>query len=89
VQAYLASSKPILAILDGVGAEVVIEAKAGFVAPPGNVAAIAKVIEKILELDKSVLKMMGNNGHKYYKQHFDRNMLIDKLNGWFLDKCKK
>jgi colanic acid biosynthesis glycosyl transferase WcaI len=79
-QTYLACGRPIIAALKGVGAEVIIESGAGLVGPPENSEALANNIEKMYTMPRSELEKMGANGRAFYEKHFDRSMLINKLN---------
>jgi hypothetical protein len=36
-----------------------------------------------MTLDKSALNQMGNNGRAYFEKEFDRNNLLEKLEGIF------
>ena len=36
-----------------------------------------------MDLDKYKRNEMGNNGRAYYKKEFDKNNLLDKLEGIF------
>jgi glycosyltransferase involved in cell wall biosynthesis len=79
LQSYLACGKPILASLDGEGAKVVIESKSGFVAPPENAELFADNVIKMRHLSSKNRKEMSENALKYFKNEFEREMLIDKL----------
>lgn len=79
LQSYLASSKPILASIDGEGAELIAAWKCGRSVPASSPANLA---EAIIELKKSTtneLKQMGENSYRCYKELFDREKLIDQL----------
>ncbi len=87
LQAYLASGKPILAVLEGIGADIVREAKAGFVVTPGDAEQFIDVVERILKIERKDLEKMGVNGRHYYETNFDYILLLNKLENWFLEKC--
>lgn len=79
VQCYLASGKPILGSLDGEGAKVIEESKAGFVSPSGDAELFAKNVVKFYNLSSEEKNTMKVNGMNYFKNEFEREMLIDNL----------
>ena len=90
VQAYLASGKPILAMLNGEGAEVLSESKAALVVPSGDYKSLGKAIIKMSKMDLNSLKRMGQNGPKFCEREFNRERLITKLEFWLeSQKIKK
>ena len=85
VQSYMACGKPIIAALEGEGAQLVNEAKAGLTCAPGDAEALASTIRTMAGLGAKERGEMGAAGYQYFKQHFDRDMLIDRLEGWMAD----
>jgi colanic acid biosynthesis glycosyl transferase WcaI len=79
VQSYLACSKPIIASLDGEGARVVREAGVGFTGPAGDPAALADNVLAMYRLSPSQRRAMGLRGRGYFEKHFERQMLLDRL----------
>ncbi len=79
VQSYLMSGLPILGMLDGEGASVILEAKAGLVCGAGDSAALSKCILDLLALTPEDRKILGINGRSYAQKEFNRAQLIDKL----------
>ena len=79
LQSYLACGKPILASLDGEGAKVVIESKSGFVAPSENAELFADNVIKMWNLSSESRNEMSENALQYFKNEFEREMLIDNL----------
>jgi colanic acid biosynthesis glycosyl transferase WcaI len=79
VQSYLMSGIPILGMLDGEGASVISEAKAGFVCGAGDGTSLSKRILDLLALKPEDRENLGNNGRNYAQKEFDRSKLIDKL----------
>ncbi len=82
VQSYLACAKPIIAALDGEGARVVTEAGAGIAVPAGDPAALANAVRELARLDANERQAMGASGRAYFEQHFEREMLLSRLEGW-------
>ncbi len=85
VQTYLASGKPILASLNGEGAEIINEWKAGLSCPATNPVALAATIEKMSKLSKAELDQMGKNAYQCYQTEFEREKLISILEQEFQD----
>jgi glycosyltransferase involved in cell wall biosynthesis len=79
IQSYMACGKPLITSLDGEGNTIVEEAKAGFTSEAGNPESLARVINEFVILSQDQKSIMGMNALNYYKEKFDRDMLIDKL----------
>lgn len=88
VQSYLASGKPIAGALNGAGAEIINNSGAGYCVSSGDSASLAKVILKMSNLKESELQEMGIKSLSYYKDNFDRDVLITKLETWMKDFIK-
>ncbi len=82
VQSYLASGRPIVAALDGEGARIIRESGAGVVCPAERPDALADAVLKRAELEQGGLESMGRLGAEYYRMHFERGMLFDRLDRW-------
>jgi glycosyltransferase involved in cell wall biosynthesis len=78
VQFYMAQGKPILAMLNGDGAELIANAQCGYCAPAGNYEKCADLVYKILD-NKEILSLMGKKGKDYYLKHFQKKDRIDQL----------
>jgi glycosyltransferase involved in cell wall biosynthesis len=81
VQAYMATGSPIIACMNGEGARLVVEAGAGFSAPAEDSKALTDTILRMYRLSAAERKKMGENGRKYYHDHFNHGHLIDQLIG--------
>jgi glycosyltransferase involved in cell wall biosynthesis len=79
VQSYLACGKPIIAALDGEGARIIEEAGAGLTCPAGSSADLAEVIIKMYRMSPLDRQVMGTRGRSYFERHFERKMLLDRL----------
>jgi colanic acid biosynthesis glycosyl transferase WcaI len=82
VQSYLACAKPILAALEGEGARVIVEAGAGIAVPSENPAALANAVLELVDMSREERQAMGLRGRNYFEQHFERERLLNKLDGW-------
>ena len=85
IQSYLAVGKPILAMLNGEGAAIIEEAKAGISCEAGNFQQLACNVEYLFNSDKNELIRMGANAKKYYHENFDRSKLFKKFEQIYLD----
>ena len=85
VQSYLACGRPVLAALDGEGARIIEAAGAGNTCPSENPEALAAAVLELAEISKETRERMGKQGADYYHVHFDRKVLLDKLEGWMHD----
>lgn len=79
LQSYMATGKPVIASINGEGAELVELAQAGIVVPASSPDRLAEEILKLSQLDKARLDQMGKNAKRFYDENFDRKVLINKL----------
>ena len=78
-QAYMSASKPIIAMLNGEGAEIIEEANCGVSVPAGDSKKLAEIIVKMSELDPEVLKNMGENSRNFFLENYSLPSCIDNL----------
>jgi len=79
IQAYLAVGRPILACLNGEGARVVNEAKAGIAVPAGDSKRLSEAILDLYKLSEKEMTIYGKNGREYYEKNFKHEKLIKIL----------
>jgi len=79
IQAYMAASKPIIAMLNGEGQEILKQAQCGYTVNAGDYQALAKLVEEISKIPKESLQLVGRNGFEYYKANFTKQHCIDNL----------
>ena len=79
-QAYMAAGKPILTMLNGAGSDVVEEAGCGLTARAEDYEALAENVKRMYAMSKKELTEMGKNAHDYYLKHFEKEMVIDRVN---------
>lgn len=87
VQAYLAAGRPILACLNGEGANLIMEAGAGLAVPAENGQALADAVLQMYRMLPEEREAMGARGRLYYAQHFAHEMLINQLIGHLRFVC--
>jgi glycosyltransferase involved in cell wall biosynthesis len=78
VQFYMAQGKPILAMLNGDGADLIADAQCGYCVPAGNYKKCAEIV-RMIYTKKNSLQVLGLNGKKYYEKYFNRKDRIDQL----------
>lgn len=88
IQAYMAVGRPIIASMNGEGARLVQEADAGISVPAEDSAALADAILKLHSMPAVDRDRLGENGRRYYRQHFDHEQLVGDLIG-HLNKVMK
>lgn len=87
VQSYLASGRPILAMLSGEGGRVVAESGGGLAAPAGDPAVFAANARVMMAKTEAERAAMGAAGQAYGREHFDRGTLICRLEGWMREEA--
>lgn len=71
-QAYMASGKPILTMLNGAGSDVVDEAQCGLTAKSGDYKALAANVKKLYGMNKAEIREMGERAKSYYLKYFEK-----------------
>ncbi len=79
IQAYMASKKPIVAMLNGEGQQIIRDADCGFSVPASDYHALGKLIKEISKIDKNILKEKGENGYAYYQLNYTKTKCLDNL----------
>lgn len=79
IASYMAAGRPIIAVLNGEGAEVIKTAECGWNIKAGNADELAKLVVTLSEMNKSELKEKGRKGREYYDNFFTKKMCLKKL----------
>ena len=79
VQSYMASSKPILAMLNGAGSKIVLEANCGLVANAGDYKKLAKNVLESYALSNETLESLGSNAFNFYLKNYSKEKLINNF----------
>jgi glycosyltransferase involved in cell wall biosynthesis len=82
VPSYLASARPLIAAMDGEGARVVNDARAGLSCPAEDPRALADAVLALRALSAQERAAMGARGRDYFLEHFERERLTTRLEGW-------
>lgn len=75
-QAYLYAGRPILMGVAGNAADLVRQANAGYVFPPGDATALVDAVHRMINDGPERRRQMGKNGHDYYMQTLRRQIGI-------------
>ncbi|WP_445780249.1 glycosyltransferase family 4 protein [Shewanella sp.] len=79
INAYMAAGRPIIACLNGAGAEIVKDANAGVTVPAEDASALAQAVKGLYAMQTHERLEMGARGRKYYEEHFSHEKLVDEL----------
>lgn len=79
LQAYMSSGKPVVAMINGEGRDVIKEADCGWSVPAEDSKGLAELLLKLSEENPELLKIKGENGKKFSKDNYDFRKCIDKL----------
>ena len=79
LQSYLASGKPIIASLNGIGAKIIKESNSGFVSNSENAQDFANSIMRFNKLTVSKRQELGLNGRRFFEKEFERSKLLKRL----------
>ena len=79
VQSYLMAGIPLLGMLDGEGAAVIRDAKAGLTCDAGDGAALARAVLDMAAMKPEERERLGSNGLEYARKEFGRTQLMDRL----------
>ncbi len=82
VQSYMACGRPIVGALDGEARRLIEEAGAGLVSAAGDGEALAANVLRMFEMPGLNRDRMGAAGRRYCEEHFDREKLLGRLEGW-------
>lgn len=79
LQAYMASGKPVLAMVDGEARNLIDDAECGLSCAAGDYEAFAQCVLTIKSMSADERVGMGRNGKKYFDKYFRKDKCIDSL----------
>ena len=79
LQAYMASGKPVVAMINGEARKLIEETGCGLSCPSGDHAAFAECIMNLKNMTPSERNLMGDNGLQYFERYFNKDKCIDAL----------
>ena len=83
VQAYMASSKPILGMINGEAARVIEESGGGVSCPSGDIQGLVRITLQLATTSPAQREIMGRAGRSYYLSHFSKPALMGRLEELF------
>lgn len=85
LQPYMACGRPIIAALEGSGADIVSEASAGIVCRPDDPQALRDAVLALWRMPREERELMGIRARRYYEQHFDRRLVLARIHQILMD----
>ena len=79
ISSYMAASRPIIAVLNGEGGDIVRDAGCGWNVEAGDSEGLARIVIELSESAKELLDEKGTSGLKYYKDFFEKEKCLAKL----------
>lgn len=83
LQSYMACGIPNIASAAGETAKIIKESNSGLCGKPGNAEELADNIIKLSIKSREELKKLGDNARNYYDSHFNKTILLDKMDIYF------
>ncbi len=87
MQFYMAQGRPILAMLDGDGADLVCEAQCGIAVAAGDIGRFVEAVLQMEAMPRGELEAWGANGRRYYDRYFSRPLRMDQLDALLRTGC--
>ena len=79
ISSYMAAGKPIVAVLNGKGAEVIRDADCGWTLPAGDAESFAQLAVELSQMDKDVMTEKGKKAATYYEAHYVKELCLKRL----------
>ena len=79
IASYMAAERPIIAVLNGEGGEVIKAAECGWNVNAGDADSLAELVIKLSSTDKQELINKGRKGKEYYDNFFTKEKCLKKL----------
>ena len=89
LQTYLMTGIPVLGMLDGEGAKIIDESKAGLCCSAGDSRGLALAAEEMSTYTIEKKNLLGKNGINFSKKEFDRTKLMNRLEELFFMAAKR
>ena len=79
IQSYMAFGRPVVGMLDGIGASLIQKANCGYSCPAGRYNQLSTLILKMYQHEPSYRNEFAINATIYYKQNFAKAITLNKL----------
>jgi glycosyltransferase involved in cell wall biosynthesis len=87
LQTYLSAGIPVIAMLNGEGADLIKSSGAGLTCAAGDADGLTRAILHMAEMPETARRAMGERGKEVMAREFDRTRLINALELWLSDMC--
>ena len=88
LQGYMAAGKTIFASIGGSAAQVIEESGCGKAVPAGDQAGLASLMVEFID-NKDAFAFCGENGRRYFREHFMKDRYMDDIEQFLLDAAKE
>lgn len=88
IQSYLACGRPVIAALEGEGAEVIRRARAGIACGAEDPEGLAEAVRQLAALPEAEREAIGARGRACYLAQFDRERAFSQLERWIAELRK-
>lgn len=89
IQAYMASKKIILGMLNGEGMKLINKSKVGFAVSAGDYRKLAENVINVFNLSESARSEIELNSKNYYIENFSKTTLFEKLENIFRNQINE
>ena len=79
LQSYMALGKPIIASINGEGADLIKKSNSGIVDANSNYIELANSISEFIKLNNTKMKSIGKNGRKFYEKNFHSKLRMNQI----------
>lgn len=79
LQAYMASGKPIVAMISGDANQLVKNVECGFSVPASSPSDFAHSLRNMRDLDNEARRRMGEKAKEYCRLHYNKDKILDSL----------
>ena len=85
LQTYLSAGIPVIAMLNGEGADLIKNSGAGLTCAAGDADGLTRAVLHMAEMPETARRVMGERGKEVMAREFDRTRLINALELWLSD----
>lgn len=82
LQSYMACGKPILAAIDGEGANIIRKSGSGIAVPAEDAISLADAALSLFHMSKAERSVFGENGLAYFRAEFSRDVQVSRIEAW-------
>lgn len=88
IQSYMAVGKPILAMMNGAGYDLINEVGCGFAVPASDPESLVKCIRELNNMSIGKRVQIGKKGKEYYENNFKKENCLARLYNMFVSELK-